>query len=67
VHFRAAEWSRDQDRALIAEGWTRLRSGDTIACAVPAVSALTAPAIAERVLGIKPLEGDAQEFVREAA
>jgi hypothetical protein len=57
LHFRLADWTRDQDRALIAEGWARLRAGgDTIACALVAPSEPAARAAAARVLRLEPVD-----------
>jgi hypothetical protein len=58
--FRADEWSRDKDRALIAEGWDRFRPGDdgVIACSIPAASELAARAQVLRVLGLTAPSAD---------
>ena len=54
--FRADEWSRDKDRALIAEGWDRFRperdDDQVIACGIPASSEVAARAEVLRVLGL---------------
>ena len=56
VRFRADQWSRDKDRALIAEGWDRFRGGDEVACGLPAQTEVAARAQVVRVLHVKPDE-----------
>ena len=56
VRFRADQWSRDKDRALIAEGWDRFRGGDEIACGIPAQTEVAARAQVVRVLHVRPDE-----------
>jgi hypothetical protein len=59
--FRADEWSRDKDRAVIAEGWDRFRpdrDDGVIACAIHASSEVAARAQVLRVLGVTVSSAD---------
>ena len=60
--FRADEWSRDKDRAVIAEGWDRFRpdrdDDQVIACAIHASSEVAARAQVLRVLGLTAASAD---------
>jgi hypothetical protein len=66
VEVPAASWSREQDVALFAHGWDRVRpgSGEVIGCAIPAVSGEAARAEAVRVLRLRP--GDVSAVAPQA-